>query len=122
MEKTKANNKIHNKAKGDAGEDLACKFLEAQGFEIYARNFVCQYGEIDIIATRNDEIHFVEVKSRGTDYVPGRVAVNAGKQKHIRKVAKYFLTINGLMYKHICVFDVIEITAGVVEFLENCFY
>lgn len=48
---------------GELGEDIACMFLMKHGFEIMERNFTRRYGEIDIIAKKNNLIHFIEVKS-----------------------------------------------------------
>ena len=116
------NAKHLNQAKGHYGEDLACQFLMENQFQILARNFACLYGEIDIIAAKDTVIHFIEVKNRTKDLIPGRFAVNANKQKHIKKVANYFLTERNLLFDYLVCFDVIEITDNNLEFLENCFY
>lgn len=49
---------------GKFGEQLAVKFLQDRGYEIIARNYYCRHGEIDIIAQREGEMIFVEVKTR----------------------------------------------------------
>ena len=54
------------KAKGDAGESFAAKYLEEKGMKILQRNFRYDRGEIDIVAEDDGEIVFVEVKSRQT--------------------------------------------------------
>ena len=47
---------------GDESEALATRFLEQEGFVILERNyFARKMGELDIIATRDDVLHFVEV-------------------------------------------------------------
>jgi len=46
------------------GEDLAAKYLAAQGYNILCNNFRSDAGEIDIIASDNDNLVFVEVKTR----------------------------------------------------------
>jgi putative endonuclease len=51
---------------GRWGEDLAKKFLESHGYEILDRNIYTSYGELDIIAQKDDEIVIVEVKTRTT--------------------------------------------------------
>ena len=49
---------------GDESETLATRFLEQEGFLIVERNyFARKLGEIDIIASRDDVLHFIEVKS-----------------------------------------------------------
>ncbi|MDO8529742.1 MAG: YraN family protein [bacterium] len=56
------------KSMGASGEDIVAKFLKDKGYKIIERNFKNykgrQLGEIDIIAEKNKEIIFVEVKTR----------------------------------------------------------
>ena len=49
---------------GKKGEDLAADWLTAKGYSILERNW--RYGryEVDIIASRKDILHIIEVKSR----------------------------------------------------------
>lgn len=49
---------------GRCGEDAAVDYLRKRGFLIRERNWRNGRYEIDIIAERWDEIHFVEVKTR----------------------------------------------------------
>lgn len=49
---------------GKLGEDIACKFLMKHGFSILERNYTKKWGEIDIIAKKNDKYYFIEVKSK----------------------------------------------------------
>lgn len=111
-----------NKVKGAYGEDMACQYLLDHGQKIVARNYQCRFGEVDLITTQAQVLHFVEVKNRSTDLVPGRYAVNHNKQKHIRNVAMYFLTQYPNYRDWVICFDVIEITDGQIDYLENCFY
>ena len=48
---------------GELGEDIACKFLVKQGFSIITRNYWKKWGEIDIVAEKEEKLHFVEVKT-----------------------------------------------------------
>ncbi len=48
---------------GLAGEKFAEMFLVKQGFIVVDSNFSCRFGEIDIITSKNNRIHFIEVKS-----------------------------------------------------------
>ncbi len=48
---------------GALGEDAACQFLVKSGFKIIERNYRRKWGEIDIIAEKEDQVRFVEVKT-----------------------------------------------------------
>ncbi|MCL2515453.1 MAG: YraN family protein [Microbacteriaceae bacterium] len=49
---------------GRSGEQLAARFLEADGYRIVGRNWRGTRGELDIIAELGDTTVFVEVKTR----------------------------------------------------------
>jgi putative endonuclease len=48
---------------GELGEKIACIFLTKHGFSILERNYTKKWGEIDIIAQKDNKRYFVEVKS-----------------------------------------------------------
>ncbi|OGI64315.1 hypothetical protein A2914_02935 [Candidatus Nomurabacteria bacterium RIFCSPLOWO2_01_FULL_41_21] len=48
---------------GELGENIAVKFLMKHGFAILDRNYTKRYGEIDIVAEKDNKIYFVEVKA-----------------------------------------------------------
>ena len=52
---------------GAVGEDIACTFLVRKGFRIIEKNYRKPWGEIDIIAEKNNEVRFVEVKAVSGD-------------------------------------------------------
>ena len=92
-----------------------------KGYKILEQNYSCSLGEIDIIATLQDYIVFVEVKERDTaSYGYPSESVNHKKQSKIRNVASYYLKIHKL-YESPCRFDVIEVLAGEVNHIENAF-
>lgn len=49
---------------GSRGEQIACEYLLKNKYQIIARNYKHSYQEIDIIAQKNKEYVFVEVKTR----------------------------------------------------------
>src|SRR5262245_53426937 len=49
---------------GKQGEDKAAEWLLSKGYELLHRNWRHSYYEIDIIAKKNNVLHFIEVKSR----------------------------------------------------------
>lgn len=48
---------------GQTGEDIAVKHLVKLGFEILDRNYRKKWGELDIVAKKNNILHFIEVKT-----------------------------------------------------------
>jgi putative endonuclease len=86
---------IYNKITGQCGEDFAVTFLKNNGYKILKRNYRNKIGEIDIIAKTNDELVFVEVKTRGSDmFGTPAEAVTYHKKKKIVNTAKYYLLKN----------------------------
>jgi putative endonuclease len=80
---------------GRTGERLAAEKLERCGYHILERNFRCPHGEIDLIAEQQQELVFVEVKTRrGTAYGRPEEAVTVRKQRKIVQVALYYLDIH----------------------------
>ena len=78
-----------SRAKGDKAEELACGFLYDNGFMIVERNFYSRFGEIDIIAIKDEVLHFIEVKS-GLDYESAIQNITPSKlRKFIRTVNVY---------------------------------
>jgi len=55
---------------GKLGEDIACKFLMKHGFVVLERNYTQKWGEIDIVAQKDDKLYFIEVKSVSCETLP----------------------------------------------------
>lgn len=91
---------MRNKSEtGKLGEELACKYLEAQGFEIKHRNLRMGHLETDIICENEQMIVFAEVKTRRKTgayarYGTARDAVDAKKLAHLRDCAGAYLREN----------------------------
>ena len=58
-----------SRALGNIAEERACLYILEHGFQIIERNFTLCGGEIDIIAMKDEVLHFIEVKS-GSSYDP----------------------------------------------------
>ena len=100
---------MNNKEFGSMGEDIAVKYLIQNGFDIIDRNFYSRFGEIDIIATKNTDIIFIEVKTRKNIlYGRGSEAVNYKKQSKIKNTALDFISQKNIVNVNFR-FDVIEI-------------
>jgi putative endonuclease len=105
----------YNKLLGSFGEDMACSYLQKQGYKILDRNFSCKVGELDIIAMEGDTLAFIEVKCRtGVEYGHPSEAVSYSKQGKIVKAALFFMTKNKL-FDYMCRFDVIEVLTDGTE-------
>lgn len=77
---------------GKKGEEAAVDFLKKLGYEIVATNWLEKKFEIDIIAKDGQELVFVEVKTRATDYFgTPEEAVTPAKQNHLIEGADYYL-------------------------------
>jgi Holliday junction resolvase-like predicted endonuclease len=88
----------HKREKGNKGEDIACVYLERQGFKVIVRNYQKKWGELDIIAQKDAIIHFFEVKSvivetfdSYADSHRPEENVHAYKGLHIRRMIETFL-------------------------------
>jgi putative endonuclease len=82
---------------GSKAEYYVADILLSQGYEILDKNFtVRKVGEIDIIARREDELFFVEVKARSNekDFNAENACVTQKKIQKIRKCADFYLQKN----------------------------
>ena len=99
---------------GKKGEDITVDFLKKHGFFIFKRNYHSRFGEIDIVAEKDDLLLFVEVKTRFEDFlVSPEEAVDELKQRRIKHTAKDFVSKLHLDYRYR--FDVSAVTVRVEE-------
>jgi len=56
----------HHNHTGLIGEQMAAKYLTEKGFTILHQNWRYSHWEVDIIASLNNTLHFIEVKTRRT--------------------------------------------------------
>ena len=76
---------------GQNGEQIAAEFLSANSYQVLAQNYRKNSGEIDLICLDNNEIVFVEVKTRtNLKYGTPELAVD---QKKLMKIIE-----TGLQY------------------------
>lgn len=100
---------VHNQL-GREGEEMAAFFLGQNGYVVLHRNWRHGQLEVDLIALKDDVLHFVEVKLRRTDRY-GYPEESVGKQKlrFLMRAADQYLYLHP-QYKKIC-FDILAITA-----------
>ncbi len=81
----------HNKL-GKQGEDLASDFLSDNGYTIIKRNWIGERHEIDIVASCEDFLLFVEVKTRSSErWGNPETAVSEAKIKRLVAAADHYL-------------------------------
>jgi putative endonuclease len=114
-------------ALGKRAEAAACEFLIKKGFCLLERNYRSHFGEIDLIMQDQDDIVFVEVRSRSRiDYGRAATSVNKEKQRKLAKTATRYLQMKKWLYKKYSRFDVIAIhwidNNLQIEWFKNAFY
>lgn len=77
---------------GKWGENIACQFLVARGFECLEKNYRTPDGEIDLIVKKDSEIVFVEVKTRrNLDHGTPEESITDEKLEHIESSVGWYL-------------------------------
>ena len=115
----------HRHALGAGGEDVAARWYEDQGYEILEQNWRRREGEVDLIVRRGAAVVFCEVKTRSSDRLgTGAESVLPAKQRRIRRLAYRWLSEITPAVGRARVevrFDVVSITAGVVDVIHDAF-
>lgn len=76
---------------GAAGEQLACRWLEEQGYRILHRNWRHGRDELDIIAQDGDRIVVIEVKTLSSSkWSDPEVRVDRLKQRKLMRAAEAY--------------------------------
>lgn len=108
-------------ARGREGEDIAAKYIEAQGGRILARNHHVRGGEVDIVFSAGDTTVFCEVKLRNsTRFGLPAEAVDVRKQRRICLAALDYAARNKSVDEK-CRFDIIAIYDGKISHIRNAF-
>jgi putative endonuclease len=105
-----------SRARGNIAEERAGRYLQKNGFTLIERNFYSRFGEIDIIAQRNDVLHFIEVKS-GLDYESAIQNITPAKLRKILKTVDTYLAKHAL--SDTVSIDAVIVTPTAIEHIEN---
>jgi len=79
-------------ARGHEAEARVAAFLIAEGWTICARNWIARGGELDLVAVREGQLRFVEVKQRQPNDPVGLEAIGADKQRRLSRAARQYLS------------------------------
>ena len=79
---------------GKVGEQKALLFLIEKNYKIIDTNWRYQKCEIDIIASKNEELIFIEVKTRTNSIIPQENLISIAQQKRITYAADFYIKKN----------------------------
>ena len=122
--KAKAAASTTTRERGNAAEDRALAYLQAQGLQLVVRNYRTPGrggGEIDLIMRdRDGTLVFVEVRSRAsTSFGGAGASISAAKQQRIVFAARHYLL--RLPSPPPCRFDVVLVEQDSVQWLPAAF-
>ena len=107
--------KVKTKEIGDWGEQLAEEFLRNLGYRILEKNWRTGKSEIDIIATLENTLVFVEVKTRKNAWFGNpEDFVTQQKANRIKNASEEYQILN--RYEGFIRFDIIGITGKKSEY------
>jgi putative endonuclease len=109
--------KQFNRALGKLGEDRASEYLIKNGFKIIERNYSTKFGEIDLIAVKNNILRFIEVKlKKGEDFGTPEEMIGRNKLFQVNRMSQFYLMAKPEMAKK---YDRYSIDAVCVVVNEN---
>jgi len=110
--------------KGREGEGAAVEYLEKNGYKVVERNFRSRRGEVDIIARKNEELVFVEVKNWDALTIDSiEHSLNSLKKQRIIKTAHYFIHCHPELKESRIRFDLIFVHGELskIDHIKNAF-
>ncbi len=105
-----------SRAKGNIAEEKACEFLVTAGYTIVERNFYSRFGEIDIIALKENVVHFIEVKS-ALNYELAVQNITPKKLSRLIKTAQVYMKKNALDVDFMI--DAVIVSPKNIEIIDN---
>lgn len=106
---------------GLAAEDGVGRFLHAAGYTVLASRERGRSSEVDLIATRDDTVAFIEVKARRRGF-DGLEAVGRRKRAQLTRASNEWLGKHPEYAGHTIRFDIALVwPTGLPEYIENAF-
>jgi putative endonuclease len=117
--------KMTTKEMGAIGEDLAVRHLIQKGYKILASNWQFLHFELDIVASQDNLLIIVEVKTRQSEFWESpKEAVTRKKQRHIIAAANAYIEKFNIDLE--TRFDIVEVILNEsetrIEHIEDAFY
>jgi len=112
---------MSNKEIGNFGENTAAQHLGELGYEILYRNWRYKHLEIDIIASKDNLLHIIEVKTRSSiEFGYPEQFINPQKMQFLKNAAAHFQYQNP-RWKYLQ-FDVISLFLNEKQIWELAFF
>lgn len=115
-------------ALGRRGEDIAHRYLQGKGYTVVARNFRTPSGsgELDLVASKDDTLVVVEVKSRtSTEFGAPERNVDREKERRVMYGAEDFARRSGVPLERVR-FDIVTVVfegkSPVIRHLRDAFH
>ncbi|MCA5004139.1 YraN family protein [Sphingobacterium bovistauri] len=108
---------------GKFGENLAIEYINGLGYQIIAVNWRYKHWEVDVIASDEKTLVFVEVKSRKSNlYGTPSEFVDHKKQHNLIQAADAYIELNN--YEGEIRFDIVSVYLGVnkIELIKDAFW
>ena len=103
---------------GTIYENKSVKYLIKENYKIITQNYYTRFGEIDIIAKKNETLYLIEVKSEKNSSISTTFKINISKKKRMIKTALHYIEKNNLKDCQI-IFSLIVVNDLKIEYYEN---
>jgi len=95
---------------GKCGEEYAVRIVQEAGLKIIALNYRCPKGEMDIIARDDENLVFIEVRTRQSSFRGwGEESITRKKAQRLQAIASFYLLQQGYKSWPSMRFDVVAI-------------
>ena len=108
---------------GYSAEKTVLKFLRKKGLKLVCQNYLCRYGEIDIIMRDQQHLVFIEVRKRNNpDYGSPLASITLNKQQKILRTAQHYLQTHPKLATTPCRFDAVGLSGDQpIQWIPNAF-
>ena len=112
--------------KGRRAENLALGYLKNSNLKLLNRNYRSRHGEIDLIMQDGNQLIFIEVRSRASNYLASPAeTIDSNKRSRIIRTSQQYIQENREISWKTCRFDVVTITGENkhkdIEWIKNAF-
>ncbi|OHA15811.1 MAG: hypothetical protein A3A10_00595 [Candidatus Tagabacteria bacterium RIFCSPLOWO2_01_FULL_42_9] len=84
---------------GRLGEDIAVKHFVKHSFKVLDRNYRKKWGEIDIVAEKDNILHFIEVKAVSCETAYPEENVHFWKRQRLSRTIQTYLAEKDVSYE-----------------------